>query len=299
MLEHLRVLDLTDERGLLCGRLLADLGADVVQVEPPGGSPARSAPPVAGGDGRPSMFWETYAAGKRGLTADPEVESGRALVRGLAAAADVFVTSYPVDWLRERGLDPETLTAGHPSLVYTVISAFGTSGPKARLRRLRPGRVGGGRPARPAPRRRPPAAADQRAAGVPAGGADAAAGTLLAVLARTRTGAGQIVDVSAQASLGVATLARVLAAAVGDGNPEWHRQPAGRSDQSGSGAATPNAMKKWHVKDGLVELHLSMGRRPARSPTTCSAGSGPRARWTSASRPGIGGRCPTASPRAP
>ncbi|WP_412518067.1 CaiB/BaiF CoA transferase family protein [Actinomadura madurae] len=259
MLEHLRVLDLTDERGLLCGRLLADLGADVVQVEPPGGSPARSAPPVAGGDGRPSMFWETYAAGKRGLTADPEVESGRALVRGLAAAADVFVTSYPVDWLRERGLDPETLTAGHPSLVYTVISAFGTSGPKAGYADCDLVVWAAGGPLDPhRDGDRPPLRISAPQAYLQAG-ADAAAGTLLAVLARTRTGAGQIVDVSAQASLGVATLARVLAAAVGDGNPEWHRQPAGRSDQSGSGAATPNAMKKWHVKDGMVELHLSMG----------------------------------------
>ena len=257
MLEHLRVLDLTDERGLLCGRLLADLGADVVQVEPPGGSPARSAPPVA--DGRRSMFWETYAAGKRSLAADLDEEAGLALVRGLAADADVFVTSHPAAWLTERRLDHGTLRARHPALVYTMISAFGTSGPKAGYADsdlvvwaaggpLDPHRDGD----RPPLRISAPQAFLQAAA-------DAAAGTLLAILARAGTGEGQVVDVSAQACLGVATLARVLADAVGDQNPEWQRQPVKRSDQSGSGAATPNAMKKWQVKDGMVELHLSMG----------------------------------------
>ena len=89
--------------------------------------------------------------------------------------------------------------------------------------------------------------------------ADAAGGTLLAVLSRATSGRGQVVDVSAQASLGVATLARVLASAVGDDHPEWHQQPRKRTDQSGSGAATPNSMKKWRCRDGMVELHLSMG----------------------------------------
>ncbi|MBE1536963.1 CaiB/BaiF CoA-transferase family protein [Actinomadura algeriensis] len=256
MLEHLRVLDLTDERGLVCGRLLADLGADVVQVEPPHGSTARSAPPVAAAG--PSLFWECYAAGKRGVAADLDDEAGLATVRDLAARADVLVTSLPLDRLRERGLDPETMRAAHPSLVYTAISAFGLSGPKSGYADgdlvvwaaggpLDPHRDGD----------RPPLRISVPQAFLQAG-ADAAAGTLLAVLARDAVG-GQLVDVSAQASLGVATLGRVLAHAVGDENPEWHRQPAGRSDQSGSGAATPNSMKKWHVKDGMVELHLSMG----------------------------------------
>ncbi|MEU6037897.1 CoA transferase [Actinomadura sp. NPDC047616] len=259
MLEHLRVLDLTDERGLMCGRLLADLGADVVQVEPPGGSRARSAPPLAGGPGRPSLFWETYAAGRRGVVADLDTEEGRSLVRRLADAADVVVTSAPAAWLRERGLDPATLRAGRPRLVVTAITAFGAAGPKADYADsdlvvwaaggpLDPHRDGD----------RPPLRISAPQAFLQAG-ADAAAGTLLAVLARTVTGEGQVVDVSAQACLGVATLARVLAHAVGDDKPEWHREPAPRSDQSGSGAATPNAMKKWHVRDGMVELHLSMG----------------------------------------
>ena len=258
MLEHLRVLDLTDERGLLCGRMLADLGADVVQVEPLGGSTARSAPPVAAAG--PSLYWETFAAGKRGLAVDLDDEAGLAHVRELAARADVVVTSLPADWLRERGLDPDTLRAASPRLVYTHISAFGWSGRKASYADsdlvvwaaggpLDPHRGEDGRPLR---------------ISVPQAflhaSADAAAGSLLAVLSRGGTGSGQVVDVSAQASVGVATLARNLASVVGDEHPEWHQQPvAGRTDQSGSGAATPIRLKKWRCRDGMVELHLSMG----------------------------------------
>jgi len=280
MLEQLRVVDLTDERGLLCGRLLADLGADVVQVEPLDGSPARSAPPVVANGLRSSMVWETFAAGKRAVALDLDGEAGLSVLRRLAAQADVFVTSLPAPWLRERGLDPDALRAVAPRLVYTVISGFGWSGPKAAYADsdlvvwaaggpLDPHRDDSGLPLR---------------ISVPQAflhaSADAAAGALLAVLARQTTGRGQVVDVSAQASLGVATLSRVLAHAVGDAHPEWHpqpvahterpvaqmerplahtEQPVARTDQSGSGAATPNRLKKWQCRDGMVELHLSMG----------------------------------------
>ncbi|GAA3742261.1 benzylsuccinate CoA-transferase BbsE subunit [Spinactinospora alkalitolerans] len=257
MIGHIRVLDLTDERGLLCGRLLADLGADVVQVEPAAGSSARSVPPVAATGS--SMFWETFAANKRGVGLDLDSEQGCATVRALARRADVVVTSMPADWLRERGLDPEALRADDPGLIYTVISAFGWTGPKAGYADsdlvvwaaggpLDPHRDGD----------RPPLRISVPQAFLHAS-ADAAAGAMLAVLARGSTGRGQVVDVSAQASLGVATLARVLAHAVGDARPEWHRRPVAGGDKSGSGAATPNRLKKWRCRDGMVELHLSMG----------------------------------------
>src|SRR5262249_9190561 len=87
---------------------------------------------------------------------------------------------------------------------------------------------------------------------------DAAAGALLAHHARMRTGRGQHVDVSVQASLGIATLGRVLAHAVGDSRPEWDR-PRPRIDQSGSGTATQPTLKKWVCRDGLAELHLGVG----------------------------------------
>ena len=73
LLAPYRVLDLTDERGILAGKILADLGADVIQIEPPGGSPARNIGPFHGDDPLPekSLFWWAYAANKRSITLDP------------------------------------------------------------------------------------------------------------------------------------------------------------------------------------------------------------------------------------
>src|ERR1700761_8018144 len=106
-----RVLDLTDERGLMAGRILADLGADVVLVEPPGGSPARSVPPwavlpSAQGDGvRRSMHWEAYAANKRSLVCDVLTDAGRDDLRALAAHSDFLITSLDPELLAARQLD--------------------------------------------------------------------------------------------------------------------------------------------------------------------------------------------------
>jgi len=264
MLEHLRVLDLTDERGLLCGRLLADLGADVVQVEPLSGSTARSAPPVAADGSHSSLYWECFAAGKRGVALDLDDPDGQDLVRRLAGEADIVVTSLPEEWLRERGLHPNALRPTHPDLVYVVISPFGWTGPKAAYADSDLVVWAAGGPLEPHrdgdQRDRPPLRISVPQAFLHAS-ADAAVGAMLAVLARPTVG-GQLVDVSAQAALGVATLARVLAAAVGDENPEWQQQPRSRSDQSGSGAATPNSLKKWHCVDGggrAARAHRGLG----------------------------------------
>ncbi len=83
MLDGIRVLDLSDERGQLCGMMLADLGADVVCVEPPDGSPARRKGPFVGGepgtdvDVESSLLWWSYARNKRSAVVDLETEAGR------------------------------------------------------------------------------------------------------------------------------------------------------------------------------------------------------------------------------
>ena len=95
LLSPYRILDLTDERGLLCGKILADLGADVIQVEAPMGNPARRLGPFFNDDVRPenSLFWWAYAANKRSITLDIETLDGRNLLLKLAAEADF--TSSP------------------------------------------------------------------------------------------------------------------------------------------------------------------------------------------------------------
>ena len=106
-LAGLRVLDLSDHRGALAGRMLALMGADVLQVEPPEGGGARRRGPFH--DGR-SLFWAAYGVGRRSLTLDREAEAAR-LMR-LAAAADVVIESGVPG--RDPFLDAEALRAANP-----------------------------------------------------------------------------------------------------------------------------------------------------------------------------------------
>jgi crotonobetainyl-CoA:carnitine CoA-transferase CaiB-like acyl-CoA transferase len=96
MLSPYRVLDLTDERGQLCGQMLGDLGADVVIVEPPGGSRARSFGPFAGGQEsrERSLGWWAQNRNKRSIVADLETEAGRGRVKQLAKSADFLIESF-------------------------------------------------------------------------------------------------------------------------------------------------------------------------------------------------------------
>lgn len=126
-----RVLDLTDEKGVFCAKLLADYGADVVRIEPPWGDPGRSRGPFAGDVPYPeaSAYFLYYNTNKRSITLDIGTESGRALLRRLAATADVLVESLPVGYLEGLGLGYESLRATNPRLVMASISPFGQSGP--------------------------------------------------------------------------------------------------------------------------------------------------------------------------
>jgi crotonobetainyl-CoA:carnitine CoA-transferase CaiB-like acyl-CoA transferase len=122
-LAGIRVLDLADERGELCGRLLADLGADVIRVEPPAGSATRDLPPKAGGVG---TWFAWRNANKRGITLDVQTPGGADLLERLVANADVLV-----DPGSESGVDIEGLVARHEHLIVVSISDFGRAGPYA------------------------------------------------------------------------------------------------------------------------------------------------------------------------
>jgi crotonobetainyl-CoA:carnitine CoA-transferase CaiB-like acyl-CoA transferase len=266
-LPGLRVLDLTDDRGLLAGRMLADLGADVVQVEPPSGSTARrKAPHLRDADGRPrtdaSYVWEAYAANKRGVVADLDSAEGQDLVRRLSAVADVVLETDGARVQRARGLDADDLMAANRRLVYASITAFGRTGPKAGYHTADLVLWAAGGPLdEHRDGDRPPLRVSLPQAYLHAA-ADAVTGVLLALRERETSGLGQLVDVSAQASLGIATLGHVLAAAVGDVSKDMskgHTLEAPRIDQSGSGSATDPALKKWACVDGIVEFHIGIG----------------------------------------
>jgi len=129
-LEGMRVVDLADEKGELCGRLLADLGAEVIRVEPPGGALSRRLSPFAP-DGGTSLYFGFRNAGKRGAVIDLETDAGRERLHALLDQADVMIESGLPGSLARLGLSPASLTERHPHLVVTSITDFGQTGPYA------------------------------------------------------------------------------------------------------------------------------------------------------------------------
>src|SRR5258708_22552356 len=123
-----RVIDLTDERGLLAGQMLAKLGADVIQVEPPGGSSGRAAPPLD--DQGRSLYWSAYAAAKRGVTLDIERAPGREILERLVATADFLIENARPGAMAARGHSFEDLRRLNPKLIHVSITPFGPDGPK-------------------------------------------------------------------------------------------------------------------------------------------------------------------------
>jgi crotonobetainyl-CoA:carnitine CoA-transferase CaiB-like acyl-CoA transferase len=127
----LRVLELADEKGHFCGKLLGDLGADVVKIEPPGGEPCRDVGPflddVPHRD-RSLSFWY-YNTSKRGITLNLETADGRALFRRLADDADVVLETFRPGYLTGIGLGQETLRASNPALIVCSLTPFGQTGP--------------------------------------------------------------------------------------------------------------------------------------------------------------------------
>jgi len=198
-----RVLDLTDEKGLMCGKILADLGADVIQVEKPGGNPARRIPPFFNATDNPerSLFWLAFSAGKRSITLDLDTVQGKDIFRRLAGTADFVIESFPPGYLESVGLGFEVLKETNPQLIMASVTPFGQTGPYKDYKAgdLVASAMGGmvyctGEPDR-APLR---VSVDQAYSQA---GVHAAVGLLIALHSRTLTGRGQQVDVSMQESM--------------------------------------------------------------------------------------------------
>jgi len=130
-LNGLRVLDLTGRMGGYCGLLLANLGAEVILVEPPPGDLMRSEGPFKDNarHQEKSISFAAYHTNKRGIVLDLQAEHGRKAVRVLTRHADVLIEDKPVGYLDGMGLGYESLRAINPALVMTSITGFGLSGP--------------------------------------------------------------------------------------------------------------------------------------------------------------------------
>jgi crotonobetainyl-CoA:carnitine CoA-transferase CaiB-like acyl-CoA transferase len=126
-----QVLELADEKGEFCGKLLAGAGAEVVKVEPPGGNSTRALGPFYHDEPHPdrSLYFWHYNFGKRGVTLDIHAPEGIEVLKKLIAQSDVLLDSLPLDTLEKLGLDWNTLQQLNSRLVYVVLTPFGRSGP--------------------------------------------------------------------------------------------------------------------------------------------------------------------------
>jgi crotonobetainyl-CoA:carnitine CoA-transferase CaiB-like acyl-CoA transferase len=253
MLSPYRVLDLTTERGLLCGQMLADLGADVIKVEPPGGSAARAIGPFYKDAPHPdrSLYWWAYNRNKRSITLDLECDAGRDLLRRMAERADFLIESHNPGYLSQHNLGFADLAKINPALIYVSITPFGQDGPKATYADSDLILMAAGGPLILAgDEDRPPVRLSIPQAYLHAS-ADAAVAALAAHHGRTRSGLGQQVDVAAQQSVAMATQSYILAAPLGS--------PQARRLSGGVKFGPLDIPLVWPAKDGYVALVFLFG----------------------------------------
>jgi benzylsuccinate CoA-transferase BbsE subunit len=252
-----RALDLTDEKGFLCGRILGDFGADVIKVEPPRGDPGRRAGPFYGdvADPKRSLYWFAYNANKRGITLNLESADGREIFKTLAKTADFVIESFPPGYLDGLGLGYGSLSRINPALIMTSITPFGQDGPwrdckgsDIALWALSSYLYVTG------DEDRPPVRPSFQQAYLHAG-LEAAASTLVALHHRQLTGEGQWIDVSAQQALAVISLQNQQYWDLARFNP--HRAGA---FQHLSGVRWPLQRRLWPCRDGFVAFVLFSGR---------------------------------------
>ena len=130
-LSGFRALDLSGPMGVYCGKLMADMGAEVIKVEPTGGDPMRKIGPFI--DGKPgadrSLYWLHFNTNKRSVTLDISTAEGAAALRKLALASDVLLETGPPGYMEMLGLGYESLAVESSALVYASITPFGQTGP--------------------------------------------------------------------------------------------------------------------------------------------------------------------------
>jgi crotonobetainyl-CoA:carnitine CoA-transferase CaiB-like acyl-CoA transferase len=131
-----RVLELADEKGVYCGKLLADMGADVIKIERPGGDATRNIPPFWHDTPDPdrSLFFLYMNTSKRGVTLDITKPEGQALFKQLAQTAHIIIETFEPGYLDGMGLGYRALKEQNPGLVFTSITGFGQTGPYKRFK---------------------------------------------------------------------------------------------------------------------------------------------------------------------
>ena len=199
-LSGIRVLDLADAKGVYGTRILADLGADVIKVEPPDGDPMRKIPPFVGDMPGPdrSLCWLYRNLNKRSITLNLESDEGMEIFKRLVKTSDILVETFEPGYMKQLRLDYEALREVNPGLIMASITDFGQSGPYSHYKgsdivdfAMSGAMIINGTPNR-APVNMPGYTARD------SGAVYAMGGVLLALYARAFTEQGQYVEVSVQ-----------------------------------------------------------------------------------------------------
>ena len=250
-----RALDLTDEKGLLCGKILADLGADVIKIEKPAGDPAHNIGPFYKDtpNSEKSLYWLAYNANKRGITLDIETITGQEIFKKLVGTADFVIESFPPGNMESLSLGYSALSNIKPGIIMTSITHFGQSGPYANYKGcdIVDMAMSGymficGDPDRPPVRISFPQAYLHA-------GLEAAVGTMIAFHHRQLTGEGQWVDVAIRDSIIRASY---------NARPFWdlNRQIIRRQGCMRAGiSAFAIQRQTWPCKEGAVTFELLGG----------------------------------------
>ncbi|MBI4330943.1 MAG: CoA transferase [Chloroflexi bacterium] len=257
LLNGFRALDLTDEKGFVCGKILATLGVDVIKIEKPGGDPSRNVPPHCGDapDAQKSLYWFAFNTDKRSITLNLELSQGQGLFRKLVEKADFVLESFTPGYLVGLGLGYEALKRVNPRIVLTSITHFGQKGPYSHYKgcELVDSAMSGvleqtGQPDRPPVK---------EALGSVYFHANTAAalGTLVSHHYREMTGEGQQVDVSIQE---VSATRCSTEQVIWDFDRRLRKRSSPR-DQTG----IYPALGTWPCRDGYILWHLTGGRRGA------------------------------------
>jgi crotonobetainyl-CoA:carnitine CoA-transferase CaiB-like acyl-CoA transferase len=261
LLSTSRVLDLTDEKGFLCGKILADLGADVIKIEPPGGSPSRKMGPFYHdlSDPEKSLYWFCYNSNKRGITLNIETRNGKEIFKRLVKDSDVVIESYDPGYLDKIGLGYSKLQKINNGIILTSITPFGQTGPYQGYKGTDIVAMAmSGILYQTGDPDLPPVNISIPQSYLHAGG-DAAVASLIAYYFRERTGVGQHVDISLQQSTAL-YLANTI--------PLWELEGEilTRAGQFRKGLS-PGAVQRqiWPCKDGYVFFVMLGGATGAKT----------------------------------
>ncbi|MBL7120103.1 MAG: CoA transferase [Dehalococcoidia bacterium] len=209
LLSGYRVLDLTDEKGHLCGKILGDFGADVIKIEKPGGDPSRNIGPFYKDDPDPgkSLFWFASNTSKRGVTLNIEEPDGQEVLKRLVKTAGFVVESFEPGYMDNLGLGYSELEKIKPDIIVTSITPFGQTGPYSHYQATDlVGVAMGGLVRILGELGRPPVRMSCDPQAYFQASVHAATGSMVAHYHRVLTGEGQHVDVSMQQAVALSTM---------------------------------------------------------------------------------------------